>query len=184
MRERGELRVGDVTYRVGSSSTRPVPLGPTHICRRPIPSCSARSNRAILEVVGREGQSRVFYEDDFFIIELHAEDDVVVMRRTPTSIAARDVQAAYARPLDLLGPHYRAWGIIIDLRPVVGQSDPGFEKAVAPVRERIQREFARAVFVLRTAAGVLQMQRIERETGSSLMVCRDEAEAFVLARGG
>lgn len=134
-------------------------------------------------MVGREGQARVFYEDELFIIELHSEDEVVVMRRTPTLIAARDVQAAYGRPLNLLGPHYRRWGIVIDLRPVAGQSDPGFEKAVAPVRERIQREFARVVFVLRTAAGVLQMQRIERETGPNLMYCRDEAEAFALARG-
>jgi hypothetical protein len=73
----------------------------------------------------------------------------------------------------------RKLGLLIDLRRAGMNNDPQFEGATKRVRDMITDEFAHVAFLVQTAVGVLQVNRLVRESevGMDMNVFNDEAAA-------
>lgn len=127
--------------------------------------------------------SDVLLENDFIRIEEHRALQVIVVRRSANKVEPAMIAAAYGEALATITPEHRSWGVVIDVRQTPGSNDAKFESAIGPVTERVGSSFARVVFLVRTAVGGLQMERLRRERGVVLLYTQDEAEAFALAAG-
>ena len=99
----------------------------------------------------------------------HVLEEIVpgVMRLIRTSEAfpnAETIERDFGRvvtTLESLAPR----GLLIDLRQAVGRNDATFEEASAPWRLRLFKITPNAVVLVRSAAGVLQVQRHLTEAG-------------------
>jgi hypothetical protein len=71
------------------------------------------------------------------------------------------------------------YGLLSDVREAPGRNDPAFEAAIAQYRNELFAGFRRRATLVRTVAGALQVQRINREQHSpDVHVFHDEAEAI------
>lgn len=77
---------------------------------------------------------------------------------------------------------YRAYGLVIDTRAVVGRNDDAFEAMTVKVNQRIMEEVARAAVLMQSQVGLLQSRRIMGGEGrGNILVTLDEEEAFQFA---
>lgn len=65
------------------------------------------------------------------------------------------------------------WSLLIDLREARGRNDPRFEQLIAEHRPALFAGYERRVVLVRTAVGQMQLQRQERETGTTAALYRD-----------
>jgi len=99
---------------------------------------------------------------------------------TRFSTAFPDIETAkkeLAKTVELLSSQHHLYGLLLDIREVRGRNDSPFENILQEFREKIFRGFKGVAIVVRTAIGVLQVQRHGRETGVSAQVFRDIATA-------
>lgn len=68
--------------------------------------------------------------------------------------------------------------VLIDLRRVTGRNDEAFELGIAPSRRALFGPFRKRATLVRTMAGKLQIQRLNRADTMSADVFDDEAEAI------
>jgi hypothetical protein len=78
--------------------------------------------------------------------------------------------------LDAIGR--RRHVLLVDLRGSPVRNDPEFEQAMARLRLKLFGGFAAVAVLVKTAVGVLQVQRYAREDGVVLHVCHNEEEAY------
>ena len=115
--------------------------------------------------------------------EISVEDGIVRVRRTARAFDSADVaraqyQALIAR-LRSLAPRR----LLSDLRGAPpARNDPEFERAGDELRSGIKALGARTAFLVRSAVGVLQVNRLAREIGAEVHVFRDEREALAYLR--
>lgn len=124
------------------------------------------------------GDATVLLDDEHLRIEAHEHVRVLIVRRKPSEAAS---VSAYASGLAMIRPEHRTWGIVIDLRAIAGKNDEAFEASIRPLQRHVEAAFAHVVFLLRSAVGELQLERLKRETQSQLVYTRDEAKALALA---
>lgn len=67
--------------------------------------------------------------------------------------------------------------LLVDLRAGPMRNDPAFETAMSEYRRQTERGFLRVAFLVRSAVGELQLQRLAQEVGGAVHVTRDEADA-------
>ncbi|MCA9599912.1 MAG: hypothetical protein KC776_41690 [Myxococcales bacterium] len=89
----------------------------------------------------------------------------------------------YREALGLLRPEHASWGVLIDVRSAPGVNDEPFERSVEVVRSELASRVARVVFLVSSAVGALQVNRVARESGTRASVTQDEDEALRWATG-
>ena len=75
-------------------------------------------------------------------------------------------------------------GLLVDLRAVRGRNDADFEEAMRPLRRRLFAGRARSGLLVRSAVGLLQIQRHLREDGIAALVDADEAALVAALSAG
>lgn len=88
--------------------------------------------------------------------------------------AFRDVFALYQE-------QHAGYGLVLDMRFVVGVNDDAWEARTAELRRQLRTRFVRTVVVVRTAVGALQVERLARNEGWGALVATDLDEAVLLA---
>jgi hypothetical protein len=120
----------------------------------------------------------VLASNDF--VRLYRERGSTLLRyeRTPASYASvSEVLPAHRdviRQLDTLGRASHV--LLVDLRAAPLNNAPGFEETMATVRAELMRGFPRVALVVRSAAGLLQVQRHTREDGREARVFHGDLE--------
>jgi hypothetical protein len=117
-------------------------------------------------------------EPPFYDVELRRRGAIV--RRTTRryldvselapSFIAIDAQLAELDP--------GATSLLVDLRAIAGRNDVEFEQALAPLRRRLLRRFARTAIIVRSEIGRLQLRRHLAADGIVAQVFADEAQAM------
>lgn len=116
------------------------------------------------------------------------EDDghLVRARRTDAGFdSLAEVARVHAEIAELLeGLPRRRRRLYLDLRDAPSRNDEAFERALAPLRQRMLAEWERVAIVTRSVVGGLQVRRHAREDGLPVHVFSDPAQAEEYARRG
>jgi hypothetical protein len=118
----------------------------------------------------------------------HMEEDshyrVVRLRRSRIPFASiAEITAANDAVIQRILPRHRNAGIVVDMRGAPSRNDPAFEAAMRGLRTTLETRFARTAVLLATRVGMLQVNRITREDGTSSFATTDEEAAERFARG-
>ena len=124
--------------------------------------------------------TELLLETPYWIVHRDPTPGLVTLRRTDAPIDAADtfesellkVDRAMAR-LDQ-GAHV----LLLDLRLGPMRSDPVFDAVLVRRTPQVVRKFRRVATLVRTAVGVLQLNRQTREMGGRAGVFQDEAAAL------
>ncbi len=114
--------------------------------------------------------------------ELPARHVIVLIRRASRP-SPTEILASFHAFADRLRAEHRSFGLVVDLRGVLGRSEPEFERGAAEVRRLCAELFPRVVTLVQTQAGLLQNQRLAREERRLATVSMDYDEALAIASG-
>ena len=68
--------------------------------------------------------------------------------------------------------------LILDLREAPMKNDPQYETAMAEHRRQVAKDIRRVAVIVRTAAGRLHVQRLQKSDHIEQLIVADEAEAL------
>lgn len=112
---------------------------------------------------------RILVENPYVTVSLDEERRFVVYRRTERTFdSIADAEQAFdalVAGLDKLDGTER--GLLMDLRDGPARNDPQFEAMVLKYRRLLGARFRRRAVLVKTAAGMLQLRRLERQHGSA-----------------
>lgn len=119
------------------------------------------------------------YRDDYYV----ALVDQSIMRLERTATPYPTMAAMHESNLGMAGALRKArlTRVLLDLRKgPPGRNDPAFESESAPWRIQLAKECERVAVLVRSAAGMLQAQRLSRDEkrGGNAHVFKNEAEAL------
>jgi hypothetical protein len=119
------------------------------------------------------------HEDAFFRVE-HAPDmDVHRVARTSRAFAdIAECERAYGGVERALSSIPTGGKLLLDIRDAPPRNDPEFEAIVKRVRDRIFGRFLRVAVLVKTAAGRLQVQRMQQGLPGSVAIFDNEDRAF------
>lgn len=122
----------------------------------------------------------LLYESRFARLELDPDKKLVRFVRSEVPFDDIDTAiAAFRRLIEASATLTRSdHAVLIDLRRVAGRNDESFENAIAPSRRALFSPFRRRATLVRTMAGKLQLQRLNRTDAMSADVFDDEAAAL------
>jgi hypothetical protein len=122
----------------------------------------------------------VLHESLHARLELDAERKLVRFVRTEVPFGElTDAIAIFRRIIDASATIDRGRHVVlIDLRRVTGRNDEAFEQGIAASRRALFVPFAKRATLVRTMAGKLQIQRLNRTDTMNADVFDDEAEAI------
>jgi len=123
----------------------------------------------------------ILHESEFARLELDEPGRIVRYTRSSKPFATVDEASAAFRAVGTASAHIdrSRYGLLSDVREAHGRNDPAFEKAIAQHRNDLFAGFAKRATLVRTVAGALQVQRINREMHSpEVRVFHYEAEAI------
>ncbi|MBN8616046.1 MAG: hypothetical protein J0L92_35975 [Deltaproteobacteria bacterium] len=122
----------------------------------------------------------VIHESPHARLELDASRKLVRFVRSELPFGElADAIAIFRRLIEASASIDRArYGVLIDLRRVTGRNDEAFELGIAPSRRALFGPFAKRATLVRTMAGKLQIQRLNRADTMAADVFDDEAEAI------
>jgi hypothetical protein len=114
---------------------------------------------------------RMLHESPYFRIGVDDASKIVHIKRTPLQFPDIETMLGNARDRmstlePLRGNGYR---VLIDTRDGPLRNDPEFEAAMREWRTFLFEQFDRAAIVVRTAVGVLQVQRMGRDPEMEIM---------------
>ncbi len=108
---------------------------------------------------------RTLYEDAYFVITLDPTKRLLRATRSslpfPTVEIADDVMTRLTTTLRM--DDVKGYAILVDSRLAPGRNDTSFESMMASKRSQLFTPFSKRAILLRTMAGVLQNQRLQRE---------------------
>ena len=124
-------------------------------------------------------------EREEFAVEVNDDLRVVCIRRKPGgAMGDAAVDTSLGNLHELFGdPKFRTYGVIIDLRDIVGDNSPEVEARMMRVRNGIMEHFSRLAILVRTQAGLLQTQRM-RAPDADNHAFRDAEAALHFAQTG
>ena len=128
------------------------------------------------------------YASEYLVMEVDEARSTVRIRRTaapfPTSESHVEEWQALLSVIDRQFTRER-YGLLLDLREAPSRNDPAFEQVAQAMRPRIRGGFRRTAVVVKTAAGMLQLRRFERQSPLSTPedVFFNEEEALAFLRG-
>jgi len=123
----------------------------------------------------------ILHESELARLELDERRRIVRYTRSSKPFATIDEASATFRAIGVASAHIdrSRYGLLSDVREAHGRNDPAFEKAISQHRNDLFAGFAKRATLVRTVAGALQVQRINREMQSpDVHVFHDEAEAL------
>ena len=124
---------------------------------------------------------RLLSEHRLFSARQNDAEKYVVLTREPVPTTGAELLAAFEEFARTLDPSHRSYGLILDVRNVVGNNNPEFEQSANEIVVRAHRYFKRVVVVLTSAAGALQAKRLNGTRSDKVIVARDMIEAIALA---
>lgn len=124
---------------------------------------------------------RTLLADPLLTVTVDDARGLVRYRRTREPIASlEEMRALHDRMFDALGNlPLKQFKLLVDVRDAPPRNDPAFEREVTRTLGITMSKFAAHAVLVKSAVGVLQVQRIERErkaTGTTVFV--NEAEAL------
>lgn len=132
----------------------------------------------------RPPKHRVLACSDYWFVEEHIDQSVVVIRRTPISFDSLDVLVRENDSvIGTIRSEHARFGVVVDMRQAPSRNDPEFEGAMRALRETVTNRFARLAVLIESAAGVLQVTRLGRGEGQRVFATRSETDAMRFARG-
>jgi hypothetical protein len=118
------------------------------------------------------------YESEFMRADADPDRSILWIRRSalpfPSIDRARSENLAVAQKIQSLSLRF----LILDSRQAPGRNDDDFESAMRPVFQSYVSRFERAVMLVQTAIGRLQMQRLSRTSPIPVGVCTNDEEAL------
>ena len=126
------------------------------------------------------------FRDDYIVVRLDADGVLVWLIRS--AVAYPDIPVLeqsfgeVIAALDHMGRSGRA--MLFDTRAARGRNDPDFENAMAALRPRIERQFARVGVLVASAVGALQIRRWVNADGSERVTGTNPSELAAVLRAG
>ena len=121
---------------------------------------------------------RIAFQSDTYRVEHDPEQGIVVLRRTQGPFVAGTLDRELVAVAAALRK-FRGLRLLVDVRLAPGNNDPAFESRIHMFRNELAGLFPVIATVVATAAGRLQISRMNRERGERRQaVFLDEAEAL------
>lgn len=122
---------------------------------------------------------QVLHEDDFFRVEHNAPERIFRLARTAKALGdLAEVERAYATVDRVLSGVPTESMLFLDIREAPPRNDSAFEGVVKQVRDRIFARFKRVAILTKTAAGKLQVTRMNQGLPATVAAFDDEDQAF------
>lgn len=119
------------------------------------------------------------HEDAFFRVEHAADMGVHRVARTSKPFAdITECETAYGAVERALSSIPVGGKLLLDIRDAPPRNDPEFEAIVKRVRDRIFGRFSKVAVLVKTAAGKLQVLRMQQGQPGTVAVFDDEDRAF------
>ena len=116
------------------------------------------------------------------------EDDVrrvVLLRRSAVPVESlTELVDQNAQVIAQMQAEHREWGIVVDMRQAPSRNDPEFEGAMSKLRTRVSEAYARVALLVTSTAGMLQVNRLARQEGSTQWASQSEDAAIRFAQSG
>ena len=125
--------------------------------------------------------SNTLFADDYAVATLDAESDLLRYARTRTAYPTIDtMRAHYAELIRIAGTvHTEKMSLLFDVRAAPPRNDEAFETEVAKIVGTLLGRFRAHAFLVKTAAGNLQVRRLSATGGAPPShVFTDEASAL------
>lgn len=128
--------------------------------------------------MGVSSSLRQLYQDEYFTVFVDERMRIVHTIRSDKPFGAiEELDGIFARLGSALDQVERSrYGIFADIRATPGRNDPQFEAALERLRPRWTGGFRKIGVLVRSTAGLLQIQRHARRDGVKRLVSQDEAE--------
>jgi len=121
-----------------------------------------------------------------WVLECGVRAEFLIVRRTANTYASvADVKSSFnavTQIVDMLARN--TMSVLIDMRLAPSRNDPEFEAVAHEQPKYLSRDFKRSAVLIRTASGLLQMQRLVKKMGLPFKVFNEEKQAldYVLGR--
>ena len=127
--------------------------------------------------------SSALFENDHVLVQELVGEPIVLVVRKPTRIELDDIDRVWGAADRALGTANRRKScLLIDVSAAVGRNDESFEKAFAPVRQRLCSDWLETALVVATLPGTLQVQRYAREDEARVTVFESRDAALTALR--
>lgn len=121
---------------------------------------------------------RTVFQIDTYRVDHDLERGIVFLRRTQVPFSARNFDGALTAVTTALRK-LRGLKLLVDIRLAPGNNDPAFEKRIHLFRAELSSLFPMIATLVSTAAGRLQIERMNRERKEKKhTVFLDEGEAI------
>lgn len=122
---------------------------------------------------------RTLHHDRWFRVDLEPRDGLYRIARTTEGFADLATCEAAHRAVESAVAEVPAGAkLMLDVRDAPPRNDPQFERIVGESRDRMFARFARVAILVRTAAGLLHVKRLNQHAGAHVRVFDDEDRAF------
>lgn len=120
-----------------------------------------------------------------WVIESDAREQILTVRRTANAYATvNDVRTSFEEVRRIVEALDRPnFSVLVDMRLAPPRDDPEFERAAGDQPGLLSREFKRTAALMRTATGILHVQRNLNQLGLPIKVFSDEQQALEYLRG-
>jgi serine/threonine-protein kinase len=122
--------------------------------------------------------------NDYWLMQVDDASRVVHLRRN--TVAFESIDTLIVQNQDVIArirPYHADWGVVVDMRLAPARNDAEFEDAMRYLRKELNRRFARISVLVSSAAGMLQVTRLDRSDGKPTFVTQSEEAAVQFARG-
>lgn len=129
--------------------------------------------------------TRPLHLSPHWVIEGGIREQILIVRRTANSYTSvNDVRAAFDPIRRIVETLDRAnTSVLVDMRLAPPRDDPEFERAAGDQPKLLSRDFKRSAVLIRTAIGLLHVQRHMQRLGLPMKVFNDELLALDYLRG-
>ncbi|HRI68787.1 MAG TPA: hypothetical protein PK156_31375 [Polyangium sp.] len=129
--------------------------------------------------------SRPVLMNTHWVVEIDAREEIMIVRRTANAYAnVGEVRAAFEEVRRIVdGLDRPNFSVFIDMRLAPPRDDPEFERAAIDQPKTLSHGFKRSAVVMRTAIGILHVQRNLSRLGVPIKVFNDEQPAIEYLRG-
>jgi len=129
--------------------------------------------------------TRALLLDTHWVIEGGVREQLLIVRRTANAYASvAEVRSAFDAVKRVIDPLERpTMSVLVDMRLAPPRDDPEFERAAGEQPKYLSRDFKRSAVLIRTAIGLLHVQRHMQALGLPMKVFNDEQQAFDYLRG-
>jgi hypothetical protein len=129
--------------------------------------------------------TRSLFANTHWVLECGIVESIVLVRRTANRYSTvADVRSSFEALTQVFETLERKdFGVLVDMRLAPPRDDPEFERAASEQPGYLSRDFTRSAVLIRTATGLLHVQRHMQRLGLPMKVFADEQQAIEYLRG-